>query len=298
MNSINFPGLGIYFKNVGKSFNLFGLDIAYYGITMALAILAGIGLAIYRAKKTNQKVDNYIDIALLGAVFGIIGARLYYVLFRLDIYLDDPISIFNLRQGGMAIYGAIIAAVIVTVIYTRKKKLNLWLVLDTAAPCLILGQIIGRFGNFFNREAFGEWTNNIFRMEIPIDMVSDSSDITQKMLSHVITRNGIEFITVSPTFLYEAAWNLLVLIFLLCWTKHKRFDGEIFIFYIIGYGIGRVLIESLRTDQLLIPGTNLPVSQMLSIILMISGLFMLYYKKTKGLANKEKNISGEENEIS
>lgn len=284
--NINFPGFGIYLKHVGKYISVFGFDIAFYGIIISISIIFGIILATIKSKKTNQNPDDYINIAILGSFFGIIGARIYYVIFNFKLYKDNLISVFNLREGGLAIYGGIIFAVISTYIYCRIKKLDFMLVLDTASPCIILGQIIGRWGNFFNREAFGEYTKNIFRMEIPINAVANESDITPLMNNNIITRDGIDFITVSPTFLYESMWNILVLLFLLFYIKHKRFNGEIFLFYLIGYSLGRIMIESLRTDSLYLPGTTLKASQILSIIIAITSILFIRLKKKKQIQEK------------
>ena len=169
--NINFPNLGIYLNNVGKTVSVFGIDIAFYGMIIGTGVVAGILLAAYLAKKTNQDVDTYYDLALYAVVCSVIGARLYYVIFAWDSYKDNLLSIFNIREGGLAIYGAVIAAVITVAIYTKVKKKSFWLMADTGAPALILGQIIGRWGNFFNREAFGEYTDSFLAMQLPVDAV-------------------------------------------------------------------------------------------------------------------------------
>ena len=177
-------------------------------------------------------------------------------------------SIFNIRQGGLAIYGGIIGACIAVVIYSRKKKQNFSLLMDTASMSIVFGQIMGRWGNFFNREAFGDYTNNLFAMQLPVSAVR-ANEITQKMWDHVVTVNGVEYIQVHPTFLYESLWNVGVLLFLFWFRKRKKFNGEVFLMYLIGYGLGRIWIEGLRTDQLLLPVVGLPVSQLLSGCLVV-----------------------------
>lgn len=280
--SISFPNLGIYLENVGKSIELFGLEIAFYGIIIGCGVMAGIVMAAMEAKRTGQNPDTYYDLALYAVVLSVIGARIYYVIFSWDQYKHDLLSIFNIRQGGLAIYGGVIAAVITVFVYGRVKKISFAKLADTAVLGLILGQIIGRWGNFFNREAFGEYTNNLFAMRLPLDAVR-SSDVTELMMEHVEMLEGTAYIQVHPTFLYESLWNLGVLLFLLWWRKHKKFEGEVFLLYLFGYGVGRFWIEGLRTDQLLIPGVGLPVSQVLAAVLVVvSAVTILILRRKKG----------------
>ncbi len=288
--SIEFPHLGIYLSSVGKSVNLGGFSIAYYGIVIGCGLLAGLFIALREAKRTGQNQDNYYDIAIYGAVFGILGARIYYVIFSWDMYKDNPISIFNIRQGGLAIYGGVIAAVITVLVYAKIKKLSAPLLMDTACLGLVTGQMIGRWGNFFNREAFGEYTDSFFAMKLPVDAVRES-DITDLMTKHMITENGISYIQVHPTFLYESLWCLMVFVLLLLYRKHKKFDGEVFLMYLCGYGAGRFWIEGLRTDQLLIPETTLPVSRLLAGTLVVVSLGIIFWMKSKKNALTKNNES-------
>ena len=265
---INFPNLGIYLDHVGKSISIFGFSIAYYGIVIVTGMMIAIWIAQREAKRTGQNPEQYLDLAMIGIAAGILGARIYYVIFAWDYYKDDLLSIFNIRQGGLAIYGGIIGACIAVVIYSRKKKQNFSLLMDTASMSIVFGQIMGRWGNFFNREAFGDYTNNLFAMQLPVSAVR-ANEITQKMWDHVVTVNGVEYIQVHPTFLYESLWNVGVLLFLFWFRKRKKFNGEVFLMYLIGYGLGRIWIEGLRTDQLLLPVVGLPVSQLLSGCLVV-----------------------------
>ena len=284
---IHFPHLGIYLDNVGKSISIFGFEIAYYGIIIGIGMLSGILMAVYEAKRTKQNPEHYYDLALYAIVMAIVGARLYYVAFSWDSYKDDLMGIFRLREGGLAIYGGVIAAVITAYVFARVKKLSFPQIADTAGLGLILGQIIGRWGNFFNREAFGEYTEGIFAMRLPLDAVR-TSDVTKEMLEHLQTIEGVTYIQVHPTFLYESFWNLGVLILLLLYRKHKQYEGQIFLMYLLGYGIGRFWIEGLRTDQLLIPGLGLPVSQVLAAVLVIAAIGMDFLiKKRKGFFQKD-----------
>lgn len=277
---INFPNLGIYLDHVGKNISIFGFSIAYYGIVIVTGMMIAIWIAQREAKRTGQNPEQYLDLAMIGIAAGILGARIYYVIFAWDYYKDDLLSIFNIRQGGLAIYGGIIGACIAVVIYSRKKKQNFSLLMDTASMSIVFGQIMGRWGNFFNREAFGDYTNNLFAMQLPVSAVR-ANEITQKMWDHVVTVNGVEYIQVHPTFLYESLWNVGVLLFLFGFRKRKKFNGEVFLMYLIGYGLGRIWIEGLRTDQLLLPVVGLPVSQLLSGCLVVGCTILVVWKRKK-----------------
>lgn len=277
---INFPNLGIYLDHVGKNISIFGFSIAYYGIVIVTGMMIAIWIAQREAKRTGQNPEQYLDFAMIGIAAGILGARIYYVIFAWDYYKDDLLSIFNIRQGGLAIYGGIIGACIAVVIYSRKKKQNFSLLMDTASMSIVFGQIMGRWGNFFNREAFGDYTNNLFAMQLPVSAVR-ANEITQKMWDHVVTVNGVEYIQVHPTFLYESLWNVGVLLFLFWFRKRKKFNGEVFLMYLIGYGLGRIWIEGLRTDQLLLPVVGLPVSQLLSGCLVVGCTILVVWKRKK-----------------
>lgn len=277
---INFPNLGIYLDHVGKNISIFGFSIAYYGIVIVTGMMIAIWIAKREAKRTGQNPEQYLDLAMIGIAAGILGARIYYVIFAWDYYKDDLLNIFNIRQGGLAIYGGIIGACIAVVIYSRKKKQNFGLLMDTASMSIVFGQIMGRWGNFFNREAFGDYTNNLFAMQLPVSAVR-ANEITQKMWDHVVTVNGVEYIQVHPTFLYESLWNVSVLLFLFWFRKRKKFNGEVFLMYLIGYGLGRIWIEGLRTDQLLLPVVGLPVSQLLSGCLVVGCTILVVWKRKK-----------------
>ena len=277
---INFPNLGIYLDHVGKNISIFGFSIAYYGIVIVTGMMIAIWIAQREAKRTGQNPEQYLDLAMIGIAAGILGARIYYVIFAWDYYKDDLLSIFNIRQGGLAIYGGIIGACIAVVIYSRKKKQTFSLLMDTASMSIVFGQIMGRWGNFFNREAFGDYTNNLFAMQLPVSAVR-ANEITQKMWDHVVTVNGVEYIQVHPTFLYESLWNVGVLLFLFWFRKRKKFNGEVFLMYLIGYGLGRIWIEGLRTDQLLLPVVGLPVSQLLSGCLVVGCTILVVWKRKK-----------------
>lgn len=280
--TIDFPNIGIHLSGVGNHITIFNFDIAYYGMIIGLGILAGIFIAAAEAKRTGQNPETYYDLAIYAVIFSIIGARAYYVFFSWDMYKGDLKSILNLRQGGLAIYGGVIAAVITVVVFARVKKLSAPILFDTAVLGLVTGQMIGRWGNFFNREAFGEYTDGFLAMRLPLDAVR-SSDVTELMREHMETDGGVSYIQVHPTFLYESLWCMMVLLLLLLYRRHKKFDGEVFLLYLFGYGAGRVWIEGLRTDQLLIPGTKVPVSQLLAgtIVIVSAGMILWHRRRTR-----------------
>lgn len=207
---------------------------------------------------------------------------MYYVIFAFDKYKDNLWEIFNIRAGGLAIYGGIIACVITLVVFAKKRKQNIFLMSDTCAMGLLIGQILGRWGNFFNREAYGGYTDSLFAMAIP---VQDAQVVNEELLSHLVYLDGIPYIQVHPTFLYESLWNLGLLIIIFFYRKHKKFHGEITAIYFLGYGIGRFWIEGLRQDQLIlatINGVAIPVSQLLAaIMVVVFAVFIIYGRKKK-----------------
>ena len=267
IGDIAFPNLGIYLKNVPRSFSIFGFRIAFYGLIIGVGVILSLLLVCHIAKKTGQDPDDYWDFAIYAVLCSLLGARIYYVIFSWDEYKDNLLEIFKVRNGGLAIYGGVIAGFITLFVWCHFKKKKALLVGDTAINGLILGQAIGRWGNFMNREVFGDYYKGLFSMQIPIADVRDAGDITENIRAHI--PEGANYINVHPTFLYESAWNFLVLAALLLYRKHKKFDGELCLLYLGGYGIGRFLIEGIRTDTLKLGGTNIPVSQALALVMVI-----------------------------
>lgn len=299
---IHFPNIGLHLHNIGSKITVFGIDIAFYGMVIALAMMLGYAMAEWTAKRTGQNAEYYLDFVIWAIVISVICARAYYVIFNWDAFADRPLSALNPRTGGLAIYGGVIGGVMTAFVYTRIKKLQWGLFFDTAIVGLLTGQIIGRWGNFFNREAFGTYTNGLFAMQIDVSEVhsyfnpATSAQIVENAYAgkqHIIDNimeirnnavviDGATYISVHPTFLYESVLNLILLIALLIYTKKKKFDGEIFLMYLFGYGIIRFFIEGLRTDQLLLFRTAIPVSQLLSAILVvISAGFYCYLRFVK-----------------
>ena len=275
---LSFVHLGITIEHMRNSISIFGFRVAFYGIIIGLGMLAGMWVAMRDARRRGQDPDLYLDFALCAIIFSIIGARLYYVIFDWQLYKDNPIQIFNLRAGGLAIYGGVIGAVLTLIVYTRVKKQSFLSMADTGVLGLITGQIIGRWGNFFNCEAFGGYTDNLLAMRIKASIVNPSM-ISQELWDMRIVENGVEYIQVHPTFFYESMWNLGVLLFLLWFRKRKKFTGEMMWLYFLGYGLGRVWIEGLRTDQLKLPGTGIAVSQLLSAVLVLVSAGVIIWKR-------------------
>ena len=277
---IRFVHLGITINHLKSSISVFGFRIAFYGIIIGIGMLAGIWIAQSDAKRRGQDPELYLDFALYAIICSIIGARIYYVIFEWDYYKENLLQIFNLRAGGLAIYGGVIAGAITMIVYTRVKKVSFFSMADTGVLGLVTGQIIGRWGNFFNCEAFGGYTDSLLAMRIRRSLVNDNM-LNADVLSHKIVENGVEFIQVHPTFLYESCWNLCLLIFMLWFRKYKKYDGQMFWIYLLGYGTGRFWIESLRTDQLILFGTGLPVSQALSLVLILVAAGNLIWRGRK-----------------
>ena len=271
---LRFVHLGITIEHLQNHITIFGFSIAFYGIIIGIGMLLGITLAARDAERRGIGEDTVYDFALLGIVCGVIGARLYYVFFRWDNYRGNLLEILNLRAGGLAIYGGVIGGILSLMVYCRRKKQNFLNLADSLILGVLVGQILGRWGNFFNAEAFGRYTDSLFAMQLRRDIVNPIM-INSALLQHLVRVNGVDYIQVHPTFLYESVWNLCLLLFLLWYRPKKRFTGEIFFLYLGGYGLGRVWIEGLRTDSLLVPGTGIAVSQALAGVCVLVALLCI-----------------------
>ncbi len=271
---LRFVHLGITIEHLQNHITIFGFSIAFYGIIIGIGMLLGITLAARDAEQRGIGEDTVYDFALLGIVCGVIGARLYYVFFRWDNYRGNLLEILNLRAGGLAIYGGVIGGILSLMVYCRRKKQNFLNLADSLILGVLVGQILGRWGNFFNAEAFGRYTDSLFAMQLRRDIVNPIM-MNSALLQHLIRVNGVDYIQVHPTFLYESVWNLCLLLFLLWYRPKKRFTGEMFFLYLGGYGLGRVWIEGLRTDSLLLPGTGIAVSQALAGVCVLVALLCI-----------------------
>lgn len=259
-STISFPALGLEL-DPPRGFQLFGFDIRFYGIIIAVGLLLAVIYGLKRSKQFGLKEDDILD-GVLGIVpLAIICARLYYCAFSWDTFKDNPISILYIWQGGIAIYGGVIGAVLGVVLLCLIKKLRLGAVLDIMALGFLIGQSIGRWGNFFNREAFGAETESFFRMG----------------LFNTVTQSYQYF---HPTFLYESVWNLAGFVGLHFLSKKRRYDGQIALGYVAWYGLGRTFIEGLRMDSLMLG--DFRVSQLLAAVSCFAAaaaLVLLAFKK-------------------
>lgn len=268
--SIRFPNLGIDLEYVAKSVHIFGFEITIYGILIAVGMLFGISFVVLEAKRHNHNQDMYLDMMIISLIAGVIGARLFYVICSWNLYRGNFFDIFNTRNGGLALYGGILGGVVASAVFCRIKKLQWSEMADYATMGLLIGQIIGRWGDFFNRESFGEYTEKITAMQLPLSSVH-VGEVTSAMRENLLSIDGISYIQVHPVFFYESLWCLILFGYLLIKRRKKRFDGEMFMRYLAGYGLGRFFLEFLRTDKLYIPGTKIGIN------LVISGFLFLFF---------------------
>ena len=304
MYEIRFPHLGIVLKNVIDGFSIGSFKIQFYGVVIAIGFILAYMMMSKEAKRTGQDPELYLDFMLWLVIPAILGARIYYVLFSLDDFVKKGQSVketffkmINIRGGGLAIYGGVIAGIITLLIFAKRRNVKTMLMLDTCTMGLLIGQILGRWGNFFNRECFGGYTDSLLAMALPVDWFGgknylvnkvSSGVITQDMIDNVLLIDGKEFVQVHPTFLYESVWNLILLLVIFMYRRYKKFDGEMFAMYIWGYGLGRVWIEGLRTDSLMIPGAGFKVSQLVAAICVVAAsIYIVYKRMSMGTQSKD-----------
>ena len=264
MNTVTFPGLGLAFTLDPVAFSIGSFHIYWYGVIIALGFFLGVAFCCWQAKKFGLKPDDILDMILFAAPGGIIGARLYYIIFNSEIYRNDDGSLnlmacLDIHRGGLAIYGGIIAGVLIAFLVARYKKIPFPTLADVCAFGLLIGQIAGRWGNFMNAEAHGGPTDLPWRMGLEI---------------------GGKYMEVHPTFLYESLWNLVGLC-LLCWLLHKgmrAFDGMYFLLYVAWYGLGRGFIEGLRTDSLYLFSTGIRTSQLVAFLSCAAAVCLILWK--------------------
>jgi len=281
-----FPYLGIEIQNLPReAFSFFGLSIYWYGMLIVLGIICGV-YAPWRLARADTAAgtkrpgtpispEQVLDFACIVIPIAIIGTRLYYVFSMWDSYKNDLLKIFAVREGGLAIHGAIISAIATLVIYARLKKYDVLRFADVCIVGLPIGQAIGRWGNFMNQEVFGTYTNTPFAMCYKLDAVS-GANVTPEILANLYRIGGVEYIQVHPTFLYESVWSLATFVFLMLYFNRRKFNGELLALYLFLYGFARFWIEGIRTDQLMFFGTDLPGAQVVSALMVIvSAVFMI-----------------------
>ena len=255
--NISFPSLGINI-DPAREFSLGPLSIRMYGLIIAAGLILAVVYAMRRTKEFGVTEDHVLDGVLWVTPFALLCARLYYCAFSWELYADNPISVLYIWQGGIAIYGGVLGAVAGGIVFCRVKKIPLGTALDLVLLGFLIGQAIGRWGNFFNREAFGAETDSFLRMGL------------YSPLTHTFTYHH-------PTFLYESVWNALGFVILHFLSKKRTYDGQIALGYVFWYGLGRTFIEGLRTDSLYIPGTGIRVSQLLAAVSCLAAAAVLAY---------------------
>lgn len=268
MGAITFPNLGISVNPSRVAFNVLGKDIYWYGIIIAAGFLLAVIYAMRRAPSFGLTEDNILDMLFVAVPLAIVCARLYYCIFYWDLYRNNPIAVLYVWEGGLAIYGGVIGAVIGVAIFCRVKKLPIGPLLDVGGLGLLIGQMIGRWGNFMNREAHGAVTDSFFKMGI----ADAAGNVTYYQ----------------PTFLYESVWNLVGFVALHFYSKRRKFDGEVFLLYLAWYGLGRAWIEGLRTDSLYLFGTGIRVSQLLAALSCVAAIAVLVYVRVVRKPQPEK----------
>ena len=255
--NISFPSLGIDIDPI-RQFSIGPLTIHLYGVVIAFGLVLATMYCMRRSKEFGLTEEHVLDGVLWITPFAILCARAYYCIFSWELYADDPISVLYIWKGGIAIYGGVLGAIVGMIVFCRGKKISLGATLDLVLMGFLIGQAIGRWGNFFNREAFGAETESFLRMGL-------LNALTGEITYH------------HPTFLYESVWNALGFVILHFLSKKREFDGQIALGYAFWYGLGRFFIEGLRTDSLYIPGTELRVSQLLAALSCLAAAAVLVY---------------------
>ena len=259
--TISFPGLGIEFDPI-REFSIGPVNVHLYGLIIGIGMILAAIYAMRRSKEFGLTEDHVLDGFLYVTPFAIMCARIYYVAFSWEMYADNPVSALYIWEGGIAIYGGVLGAIIGILVFTKVKKIGTLSTLDLIAIAFLIGQSLGRWGNFFNREAFGAETDTFLRMGL-------YNTYTGQTTCH------------HPTFLYESVWNGVGFVLLHILSKKRRYDGQVALSYMAWYGLGRALIEGLRTDSLYIPGTAIRVSQLLAAASCGVAVILLVYNAMK-----------------
>lgn len=281
VTTVSFPGLGLEFELNRVAFSIGGFNVYWYGLLIGIGFMLAGTYALLNARKVGVDSDRLIDVVMVGLVCGVIGARLYYVIFDWETFQGDLSKIFDIRQGGLAIYGGILAGMAGGIIMAKIRKVRVRPAMDLAAAGFLIGQGIGRWGNFVNVEAFGSNTNSILGMTGPKVV----GYLTQVKNSGAVWAQNIDpHMPVHPTFLYESVWCLTGFLIIALWLMRRRkYDGQVFLFYTAWYGLGRFFIEGLRTDSLMWGPVR--VSQALALVAFVTATALLIW-----LGQKKKKL--------
>ncbi len=286
INTVTFPGLGLEFELNRVAFTVFGHNVYWYGVIIACGFLLAAGYALWRAPRYGISPEKIIDMLFFAVPLCIIGARAYYVIFNPSVCFDEQgkfsfYRMIALWDGGLAIYGAVLTAIAVVLVYCRIRRQNFWDYADLGALGVMIGQMVGRWGNFVNVEAYGGLTAVPWRMcsETIANWLWSQGQITDMATYRAVIDGSLG---VHPTFFYEFLWNLIGFLLLALLARKRKFRGQTFAGYLIWYGLGRAVIEGLRTDSLYLFGTGIRVSQIVGVISAAVGIVMLLVRSRTG----------------
>ena len=290
---ILFPNLNLKFEHVGTGISVFGFEITFFGMILGFALLLGIMLTLLRAYHTGQSMDEYLDLSILVVPLSFIGARIYYMIFHLDSYQGAIWKTLMFREGGLEFYGALIVGVITILIYANIQKVSSGKLLDTAITGIAAGQILCTAGAYFNRECFGDYTDGLLAMQIPLDSVSYYA-VTENMRKHIEVIDGQRFIQVRPLCVAAFLWSIVVMAVVLLYNYRKKYDGELFLVYLQVYSLGRFLMEGARVDALIIPGNGWRVCRITAVVMIVISVLIMLYIWTQNDKARMKRVKDRE----
>lgn len=271
--SVRFPELGLEIEHLADGIEIFGIHISFYGILIAFAMLVGLLLTEYIAKKSNQNAELYLDFAIFAILSGIVGARAGYVLFHWERFREVPEEILRLQNGGLSFFGGLFAGLFAAWLFCRRRKYEFLKLCDTAVAGVLAGQIIGRWGDFFNRDMIGTYSGGLLAMQV------EAQDVDAELLS--LSRASFigqdTFLQVHPVFLYEILWNVALFVVLVVLFRYKKFSGEVFFTYLFGYGLVRFWTEFLRVDKVRMVSVSISGGHIVAAAVMTAGLFFLVH---------------------
>ncbi|MDO4519292.1 MAG: prolipoprotein diacylglyceryl transferase [Eubacteriales bacterium] len=292
--NINFPNFNLNISYLPKAFNVFGYEITIYGIILAVSLMLGTAVIVLEAKRKHQSTNKYLGMIILALIGGVIGARAYYVLQHLDYYKNHVQDIYHVTGGGFSFYGGLLVGMLMVGVYCLIAKIRFGEALDTLTPGLLLSQVFAAWGNLFNREAFGEYTNSIFAMQIPLTDVR-GQEVTELMNKNLVDIDGVSYIQAHPLFLYESIWCLLLMLVILGISRKKRFSGEVFLKYLAGFSFARGILEWFRTDKVGMFGSKISLTMIVSFFAFIISLIVLSVRGT--MANRRERVRKQRREM-